>query len=77
MRVADGSMGLATLLVVLMLGVEVFRPLRELTMLYHKGMLGMSAATAVFDLMDAKPQVEDVEPEATTDGRSRPHWNRL
>ena len=65
-RVADGSMGLATLLVVLMLGVEVFRPLRELTMLYHKGMLGMSAATAVFDLMDAKPQVEDVEPESTT-----------
>ncbi len=60
-RVADDSMSLATLLVVLMLGVEVFRPLRELTMLYHKGMLGMSAATAVFDLLDAKPQVEDVE----------------
>lgn len=63
-RVADDSMSLATLLVVLMLGVEVFRPLRELTMLYHKGMLGMSAATAVFDLLDAKPQVEDVEAES-------------
>ena len=58
-RVADDSMSLATLLIVLMLGVEVFRPLRELTMLYHKGMLGMSAATAVFDLLDAEPQVED------------------
>ena len=63
-RVADDSMSLATLLVVLMLGVEVFRPLRELTMLYHKGMLGMSAATAVFDLLDAKPQVEDVKGES-------------
>ena len=63
-RVADDSMSLATLLIVLMLGVEVFRPLRELTMLYHKGMLGMSAATAVFDLLDAEPQVEDVDKEA-------------
>ncbi len=66
-RVADDSMSLATLLIVLMLGVEVFRPLRELTMLYHKGMLGMSAATAVFDLLDAKPQVEDVVEESEAD----------
>ena len=66
-RVADDSMSLATLLIVLMLGVEVFRPLRELTMLYHKGMLGMSAATAVFDLLDAEPQVEDVKSEGETE----------
>ena len=66
-RVDNGSLGLSTLLVVLMLGVEVFRPLRELTMLYHKGMLGMSAATAVFDLMDSKPQVEDVKPTSPSD----------
>ena len=65
-RVDNGSLELATLLVVLMLGVEVFRPLRELTMLYHKGMLGMSAATAVFDLLDSKPQVEDVESTSAT-----------
>ncbi|MEE8158030.1 MAG: thiol reductant ABC exporter subunit CydC [Dehalococcoidia bacterium] len=65
-RVDNGSLELATLLVVLMLGVEVFRPLRELTMLYHKGMLGMSAATAVFDLLDSKPQVEDVESTSVT-----------
>ena len=71
-RVADDSMSLATLLVVLMLGVEVFRPLRELTMLYHKGMLGMSAATAVFDLLDAKPQVDDVEAESEVDPTLQP-----
>ncbi len=29
-----------------MLGVEVFRPLRELRMLLHQGMLGLSAARA-------------------------------
>ncbi len=71
-RVADDSMSLATLLVVLMLGVEVFRPLRELTMLYHKGMLGMSAATAVFDLLDAKPQVEDLKEESEAEPTLQP-----
>ncbi len=60
LRVDDGSLELTTLLVVMMLGVEVFRPLRELTSLYHKGMLGMSSAIAVFDLLDSKPIVENV-----------------
>ena len=63
-RVNNGSLELAPLLVIVMLGVEVFRPLRELTMLYHKGMLGMSAATAIFDLLDSTPQVEDAETAA-------------
>ena len=54
-RVGNGSLELAPLLVVVMLGVEVFRPLRELTELYHRGMLAMSAAAAVFDLLDSKP----------------------
>ena len=39
-RVRAGAMDLAALLVVLMLGVEVFRPLRELRVLLHQGMLG-------------------------------------
>src|SRR5262245_12715907 len=37
-RVRDGDMTLAALLVVLMLGIEVFRPLRELRVLLHQGM---------------------------------------
>ena len=61
LRVEQGSLELATLLVIVMLGVEVFRPLRELTMLYHKGMLGTSAATAIFDLLDSKVMVESTE----------------
>lgn len=37
-RVNNGDMELRPLLIVLMLGVEVFRPMRELTNLYHQGM---------------------------------------
>jgi ATP-binding cassette subfamily C protein CydCD len=39
-RVGTGAMPLPVLLVILMLGVEVFRPLRELRILLHQGMLG-------------------------------------
>jgi len=40
-RVSHGAMSLPALLVILMLGVEVFRPLRELRVLLHQGMLGL------------------------------------
>ena len=63
-RVAGGDLELSTLLVVVMMGVEVFRPLRELTLLYHEGMLGMASAQAVFGLLDARPQVAE-DPDAT------------
>jgi ATP-binding cassette subfamily B protein len=58
-RVRAGEMDLAALLIVLMLGVEVFRPLRELRILLHQGMLGVSAAQGIFDLLDARPPVRD------------------
>ena len=58
-RVEDGSLELTTLLVVVMLGVEVFRPLRELTNLYHRGMSGAASAAAVFDLLESEPEVKD------------------
>src|SRR5438874_1412277 len=47
------------LLVILMLGVEVFRPLRELRVLLHQGMLGLSAAQGIFSILDAQPAVRD------------------
>jgi len=50
-------MELTALLIILMLGVEVFRPLRELRVLLHQGMLGISAAQGIFDLLDAQPLV--------------------
>ncbi len=58
-RVSAGDMTLAALLMVLMMGVEVFRPLRELRALMHQGMVAQSAAQAVFELLDARPIVTD------------------
>jgi ATP-binding cassette subfamily C protein CydCD len=59
LRVAGGSMSLAALLVVLMLGVEIFRPLRELRTVLHQGMVGMSAAQGIYRLLDDRPAVAD------------------
>jgi ATP-binding cassette, subfamily B, bacterial len=58
-RVSTGAMSVPALLVILMLGVEVFRPLRELRILLHQGMLGLSAARGIFTLLDAVPVVSD------------------
>ncbi len=79
-RVRAGEMDLGALLIVLMLGVEVFRPLRELRVLLHQGMLGISAAQGIFRILDARPLVRDdhaadapraavaLEPTVTFDG---------
>jgi ATP-binding cassette subfamily C protein CydCD len=61
-RVETGAMSLPALLVILMLGVEVFRPLRELRVLLHQGMLGLAAARGIFGLLDAVPAVRDRAP---------------
>ena len=44
-------MELTALVVVLMLGVEIFRPLRELRVVLHQGMLGLSAAQGILSLL--------------------------
>lgn len=66
LRVSQGSLALPTLLVVLMLGVEVFRPLRELARLYHRGMIAMSTAKAIFAILDAVPMVQEPSHPAVT-----------
>ncbi len=58
-RVQTGQMELSALLIVLMLGVEVFRPLRELRTVLHQGMLGISAAEGIKQILDAEPRVRD------------------
>ena len=68
-RVRAGEMDLTVLLVILMLGVEVFRPLRELRILLHQGMLGLSAAKGIFGILEARPTVAEVA--ATTAGHQR------
>ncbi len=47
-RMTDGALGLPGLLVILMLGVEVFRPMRELRSVLHQGMVGLSAAKGLY-----------------------------
>ena len=61
LRVEAGAMDLAELLVVLMLGVEVFRPLRELSQLFHQGLLGVAAAESVLDVDRAEPLTPDAD----------------
>jgi len=56
-RVGTGEMSLAALLMVLMMGIEVFRPLRDLRALLHDGMLGQSAAHGIVRLLAAEPLV--------------------
>ena len=58
-RVADGDLELRALMIVLMLGVEVFRPLRELVQLYHDGVMAMSSAEGIFAIMDSPVTVRD------------------
>ena len=77
-RVQDGRMELTALVVVLMLGVEIFRPLRELRTVLHQGMLGLSAAQSILALLALKPSVADtatngsrhVEPSMSFEGVS-------
>ena len=58
-RVVDGAMGLEALLVILMMGTEVFRPLRDLRTLLHQGMNGQSAAVQVLGILAAEPRVRE------------------
>ena len=69
-RVAAGEMPIEVLLIILMMGVELFRPLRDLRTQLHTGMLGASAAQTICRLLDAEPAVG--EPEVTHTGIDAP-----
>jgi ATP-binding cassette subfamily B protein len=62
-RVTHGEMGLTTLLIVLMAGTEIFRPLRDLRSVLHQGMLGQAATAGIRSLLEASPPM----PEAGAD----------
>ena len=63
-RVEHGAMALTSLLVILMLGVEIFRPMRELRNVLHQGMVGLSAAQGIYRILDEQPAVADAAPAA-------------
>ncbi len=58
-RVDEGAMQLSALLMILLMGVEIFRPMRDLRSVLHEGMVGLSAAQGLYSLLDAKPPVEE------------------
>jgi ABC-type multidrug transport system fused ATPase/permease subunit len=61
-RVEAGAMSLTALLVILMLGIEIFRPMRELRSVLHQGMVGLSAAQGIYRILDDKASVADAPP---------------
>jgi ATP-binding cassette subfamily C protein CydCD len=70
-RVRHGEMSLEGLLIILMAGTEIFRPLRDLRAVLHQGMIGQSAANGIYALLEAKsgapahgaPHVADLTPD--------------
>jgi ATP-binding cassette subfamily C protein CydCD len=56
-RVSNGLMTIEALLIVLMAGTEVFRPLRDLRSVLHQGMVGQSAAAGIHALLASEPLV--------------------
>jgi ATP-binding cassette subfamily C protein CydCD len=58
LRVEAGQLPLSTLLIVLLLGVEVFRPLRDLVQLFHGSMLAVAATRGMYQLLDTVPEVQ-------------------
>ncbi|MEO8441741.1 MAG: ABC transporter ATP-binding protein [Betaproteobacteria bacterium] len=53
-RVTHGLMSIESLLIVLMAGTEIFRPLRDLRVVLHQGMVGQSAAEGIHALLGAE-----------------------
>jgi thiol reductant ABC exporter CydC subunit len=51
-RVRHGEMSLEALLIVLMAGTEIFRPLRDLRTVLHQGLTGQAAAAGINSLLD-------------------------
>jgi len=70
-RVDAGAMSLSALLVILMLGIEIFRPMRELRTVLHQGMVGLSAAQGIYRILDDQPTVADAPAARLGD---RLHW---
>ena len=74
-RVRHGEMSLEALLIILMAGTEIFRPLRDLRSVLHSGMIGQSAANAIHTLLEARSdapaalgaQVPDLTPSIAFD----------
>jgi len=64
-RVMEGTLSIDVLLIVLLLGNEIYKPILELNTAYHGGLQGATAAGGIFNLLDTEPDVTDT-PNATS-----------
>ena len=70
-RVTEDAMTMTALLMILLMGVEVFRPLRDMRILLHDGMLGAAAAKGIVDLL-GKTGLIDRPPGGAASGSLEP-----
>ena len=66
-RVTEGTMTMTALLMILMMGVEVFRPLRDLRALLHDGMLGSAAAKGIIELLGKSGSISRPTPSGNAE----------
>ncbi|MEA1906323.1 MAG: ABC transporter ATP-binding protein [Euryarchaeota archaeon] len=64
-RVVQGTLSIDVLLIVLLLGNEIYKPILELNTAYHGGLEGATAAGGIFNLLDTTPDVTN-SPNATS-----------
>ncbi|MDQ7908057.1 ABC transporter ATP-binding protein [Phytohabitans sp. ZYX-F-186] len=69
-RNAEGALPALSLLMILLLTRECFRPLRDLQNAFHAGYPALSAATGIFEILDADPPVRPPAQPRTPRGRS-------
>ncbi|MFI6910406.1 thiol reductant ABC exporter subunit CydD [Nonomuraea sp. NPDC050394] len=70
LRLASGSVDLLTLLIVLVLARECFRPLGELSKYWHAGYTGISSSKQIQELLEAEQLVSEPEsPRPLTEPR--------
>ena len=63
LKVAAGELEVRSLIVILIMGAEIFRPMRELMLLYHQGINAMAAAEGIFELLETPAAVRDPAPD--------------
>ncbi|MDJ0841828.1 MAG: ABC transporter transmembrane domain-containing protein, partial [Acidobacteriota bacterium] len=61
-RVTQGHLTLEQLLIILFLAAECIRPLADLDRAWHAGYMGISAATGIFEILDAPAAITTPKP---------------
>ena len=74
LKVSAGELEVRSLIVILIMGAEIFRPIRELMILYHQGINAMAAAEGIFDLLETPVTVREGPGRQPLAVRLRRQW---